>query len=81
MALVQEMVVYKSRIKNFKNLVDCFVWSIDCKSVVYIDIYVVFDNYSVDNLLKNRTRQIHTAGRTQEKEYKVDDTTCIKDLM
>ena len=80
MALIQEIVVYKGRIKNYKDLVDCFFRSVDCKSVVYIDAYVVFYNYSIDNLLKDRTRQICTAGITQDKGYKVDDTTCIKDF-
>ena len=81
MALVQKMVVYKSRIKTCKVLVDCFLRSVDCKSVVYIDTYVVFDNYSIDNSLKDRTRQICTAGRIQDKGYKVNDPTCIKDLV
>ena len=63
MALVQEMVVYISRIKNCKDLLDCFVRSIDYKSVGYIDPYAVFDNYSIHNLLKDRTSQIRTAGR------------------
>ena len=72
----------KAEFKKFKDLVNCFFLSIDCKSVVYIDvyIYIVFDNYSIDNSLKDRTRQICTAGRTQDKGYKVDDTTCIKDF-
>lgn len=80
MALVQEMVVYKSQIKTCKDLLDCFVRSVDSKSVGYVDAYVVFDNYSINNSLKDRTRQLHTAGRTQDKGYKVDDTTRIKDF-
>ena len=80
MALVQEMVVYKSQIKTCKDLLDCFVRSIDSKSVGYVDAYVVFDNYSISNSLKDRTREGRTAGRTQDKGYKVDDTTRIKDF-
>ena len=67
-------------IKTCKDLLDCFVRSIDSKSVGYVDAYVVFDNYSINNSLKDRTRDRHTAGRTQDKGYKVDDTTHIKDF-
>ena len=80
MAVVQEMVVYKSQIKTCRDLLDCFVRSIDSKSVGYIDAYVVFDNYSINNSLKDRTRERRTAGKTQDKGYKVDDTTRIKDF-
>ncbi len=80
MAVVQEMVVYKSQIKTCRDLLDCFVRSIDSKSVGYIDAYVVFDNYSINNSLKDRTRDRRTAGKTQDKGYKVDDTTRIKDF-
>ena len=80
MALVQEMVVYKSQIKTCKDLLDCFVRSVDGKSVGYVDTYILFDNYSINNSLKDRTRQLRTAGRTQDRVYKVDDTTCIKDF-
>ena len=80
MAVVQEMVVYKSQIKTCKDLLDCFVRSINSKSVGYIDAYVVFDNYSINSSLKDRTRECRTAGRTQDKGYKVDETTCITDF-
>ena len=80
MAVAQEMVVYKSQIKTCRDLLDCFVRSIDSKSVGYIDAYVVFDNYSINNSLKDRTRERRTAGKTQDKGYKVDDTTRIKDF-
>ena len=79
-AVVQEMVVYKSQIKTCRDLLDCFVRRIDSKSVGYIDAYVVFDNYSINDSLKDRTRERRTAGKTQDKEYKVDDTTRIKDF-
>jgi len=52
MAVVQEMVVYKSQIKTCKDLLDCFVRTTDSKSAGYIDAYVVFDNYSINNSLK-----------------------------
>ena len=79
MALVQEMIVYKSHIKTCKDLLDCFVRSIDGKSVGYVDVHLVFDNYSISNSLKDKIRELRTAGKTQDKKYKVDDTTCIKD--
>ena len=80
MAVVQEMVVYKSQIKTCKDRLDCSVRSIDSKSVGYIDAYVAFDNYSINNSLKDRTRGRRMAGKTQDKGYKVDDTTRIKDF-
>ena len=78
MAVVQEMVVYKSQIKTCKDLLDCFVRSIDSKSVGYIDAYVVFDNYSINSSLKDRTRECRTAGRTQDKGYKVDELHALQ---
>ena len=58
MALVQEMVVYKSLIKTCKDLLDCFVRSIDGKSVGYVDVDLVFDNYSISNSLKDKIREL-----------------------
>ena len=41
MALVQKMVVHKTQIKTSKDLLECYVHTIDNKSAGYIDAYVV----------------------------------------
>lgn len=59
---------------------DFFVRSIDNKSRDYCETYLMFDDYSASNSLKDGTRQHRTAGRAHSRGYKVEDTTRIKDL-
>ena len=80
MALVQEMVVRKDDIKCCRDLSECFIRSVDNKSQCYSDIYLLFDNYTVTNSMKDRTRQLRTAGRAHDKGYKIEDSTPIKDF-
>ena len=80
MAVVQEMVVRKGEIKCCRDLAECFTQSVDMKAGEYTDIYLLFDNYTVTKSMKDRTRQIRTAGRAQDKGYKIEDSTPIKDF-
>jgi len=80
MALMQELVVSKGVIKCCRDLADCFVRNVDSKARDYTDTYLLFDNYTVHNSMKDRTRNIRTSGRAQDKGYKVEDSTPIKDF-
>lgn len=62
MALVKEMV------KTCEELLDCCIRSVDGKPLGYVDTYLVFDNYSINNLLRT------------ESTGEVDNTTCVKDF-
>ena len=81
MAVVQELVVFKSVIKNCNDLAKQFVKAIDRKSHGYICTYVIFDDYSVESSLKDATRKLRTKGKSKQQPcYKVDDVTPINDF-
>ena len=80
MVVVQELVVRKGDIKCCKDLSEWFVRSVDNKSRGYSDTYLLFDNYTATNSMKERTRQLRTDGRAKDKGYKIKDTTPIKDF-
>ncbi len=80
MAVVNEMTVHKGNIYNCKDLAGVFVKSIDSKSRGYSDAYVIFDDYSVHNSLKDQTRNMRTAGRSADRGRIVEDRTPIKEF-
>lgn len=80
MAVVQEMVVHKNCIKSCKNLSDFVVKAIDQKSRGYDVAYVIFDDYSIENSLKDATRKRRTGGRHGNRGFKVEEKTPIKDF-
>ena len=63
MAVVNELVVFKSVIKTCKDLCKEFVQAIERKARGYKCLYVVFDDYSVQSSLKDATRKRRTGGK------------------
>ena len=81
MAVVQELVVFKSVIKNGNDLAKLFVQAIDKKSQRYMCTYVVFGDYSVQSSLKDATRKLRSKGKSKQQPcYKVEDATPITDF-
>ena len=80
MAVVNEMTVHRSSIHNCKELAEYFVHAVEKKSLGYSEAYVVFDDYSKQHSLKDRTRQLHTAGRATSRGHMVEDKTQIRDF-
>ena len=79
MAIVNELSAQKANVHSCKELAESFVHMIELKSSRYREAYIIFDDYSVENSLKDYTRQLHTAGKAKTRSYKVDDNTCIQD--
>ena len=58
--MVNELIIFKTALKNFKNLGDNFVRAVANKSNGYTCVYVIFDNYNVESYMKDATRQRRT---------------------
>lgn len=79
MTVLQELVIHTTFIKTCCCLSDFYVRAVDSKSRNYISAYVVFDDYSSSNFMKDATHARRTSGKTKyHKRHKVYDTTCIK---
>eukprot|EP00794_Sanderia_malayensis_P002266 gene2266-2603_t len=79
MAVVQEI----SAVRNFescKELGAAIVKLIDFKARGYDMTRVIFDNYSVENSMKDATRERRRGSKAIVKVYKVDDNTKIKSM-
>ena len=76
MAVVNELSIFETALKNCKNLGDYFVRAVANKSNVYTCVYVIFDNYNVESSMKDATRQRRTKGKSSTTlNHKVDVTT------
>ena len=78
-AIVNELSAQKANIHSCKELAEYFVRMIELKSSRYREAYIIYDDCSVENLQKDYTRQLCTAGKAKNRSYKVDDNTCIQD--
>ena len=58
MAVVQEMIVRKDDIKCYRDLSQYFIQRIDNISRDYCETYLLFDNYTVTESMKDRIRQL-----------------------
>ena len=79
MAVVQEI----SAVRNFescKELGAAIVKLINFKARGYDVTRVIFDNYSVENPMKDATRERRRGSKSIVKVYKVDDNTKIKSM-
>ena len=79
MAVVQEI----SGVKNFdscKELGAAVVKLIDFKARGYVVTRVIFDNYNVENLMKDATRERRRGSKSIVNVYKVDDNMKIKSM-
>lgn len=54
MTVVQELVVRKGDICCCKDLAEYFIRSVDSKAQGYNDLYILFDNYTTTNSMKDR---------------------------
>ena len=79
MAVVQEI----SAVRNFEScreLGAAVVELIDFKARGYDVTWVIFDNYNVENLMKDATRERRRGSKSIVKVYKVDDNMKIKSM-
>ena len=79
MAVVQEI----SAVRNFescKELGAAFVKLINFKAPGYDAMLIIFDNYSVENLMKVATRERCSGSTSIAKVYKVNDNTKIESM-
>lgn len=80
MAVLNELTVMSSRIKNCKDLAYAFARLIESKSAKYLAAVVVFDDYSRSTLLKDVTRERRAAGKNPVAKFQITDSTAIRDL-
>ena len=80
MAVVQEMIVRKDDIKCYRDLSQYFIQRIDNISRDYCETYLLFDNHTVTDSMKDRIRQLWKVGRTQDKGCEIENSTPIKNF-
>ena len=65
--------MHRGNIHNCKELAEYFVHAMERKSHGYSEAYVVFDDYSKQHSLKDRTRLLRTAGQATSRGHLVED--------
>lgn len=80
MAVVHESCALQSRIHTCKDLADVFTSLIRTRSEDYSEVYIMFDDYSKKDSVKDQTRLLRTAGQAHYPGHKVDDVTKVKDI-